>query len=268
MTPRRCARFLEHARPWWDVHRHRMAPEVAARIVAMIASGQIEIVAGKIVDVVPNGEGAEVTLRRRGSQSVETLSVAGIISCKGVTGSPGRSTNPQVASLFANGLARADPLCIGIEVAPDCSVVTQEGRLSRSLFAIGPISQAAFWEITAVPDIRLQTAALAARILSAFPERRVSQRPNDSALPLECTSAGGLNADRRVRFLCYPAFADAFSGLLDFGVEMIASPRSYDSHHAPSSSPACGRRIPVRLAAPRRATAHRPGVARFAAKGR
>jgi len=63
-----------------------MAPEVAARIVAMIASGQIEIVAGKIVDVVPNGEGAEVTLRRRGSQSVETLSVAGIISCKGVTG--------------------------------------------------------------------------------------------------------------------------------------------------------------------------------------
>jgi uncharacterized NAD(P)/FAD-binding protein YdhS len=39
------------------------------------------------------------------------------------------------------------------------------------------MSQAAFWEITAVPDIRLQTAALAARILSAFPERRVSQRP-------------------------------------------------------------------------------------------
>jgi len=177
MTPRRRARFLEHARPWWDVHRHRMAPEVAARIVAMIASGQIEIVAGRIVDVVPNGEGAEVTLRRRGSQSVETLSVAGIISCKGVTGSPGRSTNPLVASLFANGLARADPLCIGIEVAPDCSVVTQEGRPSRSLFAIGPMSQAAFWEITAVPDIRLQTAALAARILSAFPERRVSQRP-------------------------------------------------------------------------------------------
>ena len=32
MTPSRRERFLEHARPWWDTHRHRMAPDVAARI--------------------------------------------------------------------------------------------------------------------------------------------------------------------------------------------------------------------------------------------
>jgi uncharacterized NAD(P)/FAD-binding protein YdhS len=23
------ARFLRHLRPWWDVHRHRLTPEVA-----------------------------------------------------------------------------------------------------------------------------------------------------------------------------------------------------------------------------------------------
>ena len=28
-------RFLEHARPWWDIHRHRMAPEVEAKIRAL-----------------------------------------------------------------------------------------------------------------------------------------------------------------------------------------------------------------------------------------
>jgi uncharacterized NAD(P)/FAD-binding protein YdhS len=172
MTPRRRERFLEHARPWWDIHRHRMAPEIAARIGAMIAGGQIEIIAGKIVKVRPNGEGAEVALRRRGSLGVESLRVARIISCKGVTSSPDRSANPLVASLFAQGLARADPLRIGIEVAADCAIVDRGGRPSQRLFAIGPMSQAAFWEIVAVPDIRLQTAALADR----FAERLSTSR--------------------------------------------------------------------------------------------
>jgi uncharacterized NAD(P)/FAD-binding protein YdhS len=172
MTPRRRARFLEHARPWWDTHRHRMAPEVADRIGAMIAGGQLEIIAGKIAEVRQNGAGADVAVRRRGSRGVETFAVARIISCKGVTGSPDRSANPLVESLFAKGLARADPLRIGIEVAPDCAIVDRDGRASQRLFAIGPMSQAAFWEIIAVPDIRLQTAALADR----FTERLSASR--------------------------------------------------------------------------------------------
>lgn len=164
MTPHRRARFLEHARPWWDIHRHRMAPEVAARIGAMIDAGRVEIIAGKVVDVKRDGEGAQVAFRRRGSREIETLAAARIISCRGVTSSPDRSANPIVASLFAAGLARADPLRIGIEVAPDCAIVDREGRPSPRLFAIGPMSQAAFWEIIAIPDIRLQTAALAERL--------------------------------------------------------------------------------------------------------
>ena len=98
--------------------------------------------------------------------------MARIISCKGVTSSPDRSANPLVESLFATGLARADPLRIGIEVAPDCAIVDRDGRPSRRLFAIGPMSQAAFWEIIAVPDIRLQTAALAAGFAERFAASR------------------------------------------------------------------------------------------------
>src|SRR5688572_26936371 len=41
-------RFLRHARPWWDVHRHRIAPEVARRIVEMVAAGRLEVVAGRV----------------------------------------------------------------------------------------------------------------------------------------------------------------------------------------------------------------------------
>ena len=39
-------RFLRHLRTWWDVHRHRIAAPVAARIEAARASGQLASMPG------------------------------------------------------------------------------------------------------------------------------------------------------------------------------------------------------------------------------
>jgi uncharacterized NAD(P)/FAD-binding protein YdhS len=162
-------RFLEHARPWWDIHRHRMAPEVADRLRALVAGGQVEIVAGNIAEVAVDGEGARVTIRRRGAHQFESLAVARVISCKGVTARPSGGSNRLVESLFAQGLARLDPLRIGIDVDANCAIVDESGRASGRLFAIGPMSQAAFWEIIAVPDIRLQAAELSQRLKERAP---------------------------------------------------------------------------------------------------
>src|SRR3984885_6419523 len=46
MPSRSRKRFLEHARPWWDIHRHRMAPEVEAKIRALRESGHLQVVSG------------------------------------------------------------------------------------------------------------------------------------------------------------------------------------------------------------------------------
>jgi uncharacterized NAD(P)/FAD-binding protein YdhS len=43
-------------------------------------------------------------------------------------------------------------------------VIAANGCASGRLYAVGPVSRAAFWEITAIPDIREQVAALAARL--------------------------------------------------------------------------------------------------------
>jgi uncharacterized NAD(P)/FAD-binding protein YdhS len=156
--------FLEHARPWWDIHRHRMAPEVETKIRALQESGQLRIMAGHILEVNAKRDGASVSIRPRASEALAHLEVFRIVSCRGLISDPRRSSNPLVAQLLAEGYARVDPLGIGLDVDNDCAVVDASGRASERIFAVGPMSQAAFWEAIAVPDIRLQAASLARRL--------------------------------------------------------------------------------------------------------
>jgi uncharacterized NAD(P)/FAD-binding protein YdhS len=164
MPSRSRQRFLEHARPWWDIHRHRMAPEVETKIRALQESAQLRILSGRILGVNAKQNGASVSIRPRASEAVARLEVSRIVSCRGLTSDPRRSSNPLVAQLVGEGDARVDPLGIGLDVDNDCAVVDASGRASERIFAVGPMSQAAFWESIAIPDIRLQVASLARRL--------------------------------------------------------------------------------------------------------
>ncbi|HEY0116015.1 MAG TPA: FAD/NAD(P)-binding protein, partial [Allosphingosinicella sp.] len=62
-------RFLRHLRPWWDVHRHRIAPAVHERIQAMIDCGRLVPAAGKLISFKDAAEGVEVSWRPRGSEA-------------------------------------------------------------------------------------------------------------------------------------------------------------------------------------------------------
>jgi uncharacterized NAD(P)/FAD-binding protein YdhS len=147
-------RFLRHARPWWDVHRHRIAPEVGATIARMVADGRLEIIAGRIatVDAVP--EGLTVGFRRRGKQDLHAESVAYAFNCTGPLHSIARSNDPLLRSLLDGGEIRPDRLGIGIEVDGTC-------RAGEHLWAMGPLTKGRYWEIIAVPDIREQAAQVA-----------------------------------------------------------------------------------------------------------
>jgi uncharacterized NAD(P)/FAD-binding protein YdhS len=169
--------FLEHARAWWDVHRHRMAPEVEERIARAIADGQLRIVAAKLAKIDGGTVGGRAHYRRRGRSEIETIEVGAVIDCTGIVRDPRATANPAVRSLFDQGLARCDALRIGIEVAAECAIIGADGASSPRLFAIGPLTRAAFWEIIAIPDIRSQCAILADKLLQ---ERPIAVPPQDA----------------------------------------------------------------------------------------
>jgi uncharacterized NAD(P)/FAD-binding protein YdhS len=169
-------RFLEHGRAYWDVHRHRMAPEIEARLAKAMADGRLTVMAAKALNITPNPAGASVLYRRRGYAKIESLQCGAIVDCTGIVKNPDTTTNPVIRNLFDQGLARIDPLRMGIEVTPDCAIVSRRDTPSQRLFAVGPLTRAAFWEIIAIPDIRDQCVQLAKRMV-----RNAESSPNLAA---------------------------------------------------------------------------------------
>jgi uncharacterized NAD(P)/FAD-binding protein YdhS len=168
-------RFLRHARGYWDVHRHRMAPEVEAQIAALREAGRLAIVAGRIVRAQQRESDIEVEIAKRGDGRM-TLTFAKIIDCSGLADDPTRSENPLIRSLLTRGAARTDPLGIGLYIDEDYALIDASSQRSSRVRAIGPLARAAFWECIAIPDIRLQCRDLAERIAaSAHAHRRVDR---------------------------------------------------------------------------------------------
>ncbi len=161
------ARFLRHLRPWWDVHRHRLAPEVYARLMAVIERGQLEVIAGKTMGFDERADGIAVQLRRRGADTVETLLAQRIINCTGPLGDLSRTEEPLLQKLAARGLIRPDAAHLGIDVDNQGQTINAGGTANPDLYALGPMTRGAFWEIVAVPDIRTQTWNVARRLSNA-----------------------------------------------------------------------------------------------------
>jgi uncharacterized NAD(P)/FAD-binding protein YdhS len=146
--------FLRHARPWWDVHRHRIAPEVAATVHRLVAEGRLRIMAGRVISAKEGRDGIDVEVRPRGHDGTERLSFAYAFNCTGPLHSIERTRDPLLRTLLDSGQARPDQLGMGLDV-------DAESRAGERLWALGPLTKGRYWEIIAVPDIREQAAEVA-----------------------------------------------------------------------------------------------------------
>jgi uncharacterized NAD(P)/FAD-binding protein YdhS len=66
--------------------------------------------------------------------------------------------------MLRDGAVRAHPNGLGFDIDDDGRMIGADGGAHASLYAIGPITQGAFWESTAVPEIRVRAAAIAAML--------------------------------------------------------------------------------------------------------
>ncbi|WP_233543898.1 FAD/NAD(P)-binding protein [Salinisphaera sp. Q1T1-3] len=157
LDPRIRARLLRHARPYWDICRHRLAPEVARRVERLRASGRLRIVAARLLacDPAPDDRLA-LTLRPRAGAEGSSLSAARVVNCTGLVTDPNHPDTALLRQLLATGRATVAPHRLGLK------------PLAARLHVLGVRSRGDVWEHTAVPELAIDVDRLVRRIVASF----------------------------------------------------------------------------------------------------
>lgn len=158
-------RFLSRLRAFWEIHRHRMGPPVAHRFRAMLDRGEVGVIAGRVISVREDGNEVRVVVRARGTDRQVELSAGWVVNCTGPMPSNSPESNPVIGSLLVAGQLRLDELELGVETTAAGNAIAANGQEVPDMFVVGTLRKPAFWESTAVPELRGQAATVAQRVL-------------------------------------------------------------------------------------------------------
>lgn len=155
--------FLTHLARYWDVHRHRMAPETGARLQALTEHHQLRVHAGRILAAESIGDHIELTATVDGHE--QRLRPDLVVNCTG----PGRSweppANPVVTDLISRGIAVPDPLRLGLSTTADGHLLDRTGATVDRVLVIGPPRRGSLLETTAIPELRSQALHIADEVV-------------------------------------------------------------------------------------------------------
>src|SRR5262249_28288058 len=139
-------------------------PATATQIGRLQATGRLKVLRGRLVTAAAGRD--EMRVRFDSDGVGRELRVGWLINGTGpaaeVTG------DPFLRSLIDSGLARPDPLRLGLDAGEAGAVLDAAGRPHDRIFALGPPLRGVRYETTAIPEIRAQAAALVPRILETI----------------------------------------------------------------------------------------------------
>ncbi|GLQ81356.1 FAD-dependent oxidoreductase [Mesorhizobium huakuii] len=172
LAPSERARLVRQLRVFWDVHRFRIAPQVASVLDRRQATGTFDIIAARLVASNDEGENLAVSFQRRGRTRIETARFDAVINTTGPAHGQALQLNPALRSLAEAGLIRVDAHGLGIETNLDSRAIGRDGKAIAGLFVAGPLARGTFGELMGLPEVARhaqRVAAEIARLVDRFP---------------------------------------------------------------------------------------------------
>lgn len=156
-------RFLHRLRPIWDIHRHRMAPEISFILESMLADSSLEIHAGRIIEykIDEAEKKVNVIYFDKKDKKEKSIKVARVLNCSGLEFDFCQIEDPLLGKLLNDGLIKPDKLSLGFETNLEGALISKSDTASKVLYTLGPALKGMLWESTAVPEIRSQAYNLA-----------------------------------------------------------------------------------------------------------
>ena len=167
--------FLGHVARYWEVHRHRVPPETARRAAALVSAGRLSVRRGRVT--AATGQRGSVRVRIEADGSSAGLAVGWVVNCTGPASDITTTADPLLRHLLEAGLARPDPLRLGLDTDPHGALRDADGRPASDIFTLGPLLRGSRYETTALPEIRGQAATLARHLLA----RQCDAQPGSAA---------------------------------------------------------------------------------------
>ncbi|TCL65178.1 FAD/NAD(P)-binding protein [Rhizobium sp. BK251] len=159
-------RIVRHLRPYWDVHRFRVAPQVEEVLDEALAEGRLELLAASVVDTSIEGERIRCILRTRGRGGLlERLYDAVVI-----TTGPGHRgilvSQKWIARLADEGYLALDAAGLGFSCDRESRALGAAGQVSPSLFISGPLARGTFGELMGLPQVTEHAVFVAEQVLA------------------------------------------------------------------------------------------------------
>ena len=159
------ARLLRHLRPFWDVHRFRVAPQVEEVLAHCMARGRLTYAAARVVRATDAADGIVVEYRPRGHAGTVAERFDRVVITTGPAHDGVLRTNPVLSALASDNLLCPDPFGLGLRVADWCRAVDAGGEASETLFVAGPLARGHVGELMGVPEVAAHAQAVAETIV-------------------------------------------------------------------------------------------------------
>jgi uncharacterized NAD(P)/FAD-binding protein YdhS len=156
-------RIVRHLRPFWDVHRFRIAPQVEEVLDRAVAKGRMEVLAASVASIRREGDDIGVVLRQRNGGLLERVYDA-VVAATGPAHGGILNSQPWLAKLRDLGHLGLDPTGLGIACNLSSEALAADGRPEPTLLISGPLARGAFGELMGLPQITEHAAFVASEL--------------------------------------------------------------------------------------------------------